>query len=80
MSFAASSSPIIPRRSLISRVFNVLHYGTVAVLMGSSVFLVVNVIGAARAKKKAFRAEQIAGKLAAMKENEENDVNDGTSK
>lgn len=51
--------------------------------MGSSVFLVVNVIGAARAKKKAFRAEQIAGKLAAMKENEENDkndVNDGTSK
>lgn len=57
------NTPIRPfKKPLLSRFFNVLHYGTVALLVGSSLFLVVNVIGAARAKKKSFKEEQIKGK------------------
>ena len=50
------------KKPFLSRFFNVLHYGTVALLISSSLFLMVNVIGAARAKKKSFRNEQIQGK------------------
>lgn len=57
------NTPIMPlKKPFLSRFFNVLHYGTVALLVSSSLFLVVNVIGAARAKKKSFKEEQIQGK------------------
>ena len=57
------NTPIMPlKKPFLSRFFNVLHYGTVALLISSSLFLMVNVIGAARAKKKSFRNEQIQGK------------------
>lgn len=59
------------KRPLISRIFNVLHYSTVALLVGSSVFLTVNVIGAAQAKKKLFREERDSALKAAM--NQKND-------
>lgn len=55
------------KKSFLTRFFNVLHYSTVALLVGSSVFLVVNVVGAAKAKKKSFREEQALGKEAAIK-------------
>jgi hypothetical protein len=45
------------KRPFISRLFNVFHYSTVALLVGSSLFLTVNVVGAALAKRKSFRAE-----------------------
>ena len=46
------------KKPLLTRFFNVLHYSTVALLVGSSLFLTVNVVGAAQAKKKSFRAER----------------------
>lgn len=52
------SPPFPTKKPLLTRFFNVLHYGTVALLVGSSVFLVANVIGAAQAKKKSFREER----------------------
>lgn len=59
---------------LLTRFFNVLHYGTVAVLVGSTVFLAVNVVGAAQAKKKSFREEQVQARL--IKEQEKENVTD----
>ena len=56
---ANSSRRAYPLKTpLLTRFFNVIHYGTVALLVGSTVFLGVNVVGAAQAKKKSFRAEQ----------------------
>jgi uncharacterized membrane protein YadS len=52
------SPPFPSKKPLLTRFFNVLHYSTVALLVGSSVFLVANVIGAAQAKKKSFREER----------------------
>lgn len=53
------------KKPFLTRFFNVLHYGTVALLVGSSVFLVANVVGAAKAKKKSFREEQVKAMEAA---------------
>lgn len=55
---------------LLTRFFNVLHYGTVAVLVGSTVFLAINVVGAAQAKKKSFREEQVQARLLIEQEQE----------
>lgn len=64
-SFRSNFSTITAtKRSMFSRFFNVLHYSTVALLVGSSVFLTVNVIGAAKAKKKSFREDREAAILA----------------
>ncbi len=57
----SAASPAFPRKSHLSRFFDFLHYGTVAVLAGGTVFLVANlvkVIGARRAHLK--EAEKIA--------------------
>ena len=58
---STSASPSLPRKSPLSRFFDFLHYGTVAVLAGGTVFLAANlvkVIGARRAHLK--EAEKIA--------------------
>lgn len=60
-----------PKRPLLARLFNVLHYSTVALLVGSTVFLAVNVVGAAQAKKKSFRAEREAAIANHAKESKE---------
>lgn len=58
MQTTISSPPFPSKKPLLTRFFNVLHFSTVALLVGSSVFLVANVIGAARAKKKSFREDR----------------------
>ena len=60
------------KRPLISRIFNVLHYSTVALLVGSSLFLAVNVFGAARAKRKSFREERDLAMQAAIEKQQNN--------
>lgn len=74
----SSRRPYPFKAPLLTRFFNVLHYTTVALLVGTSVFLVVNVVGAAKAKKKSFREEQARGMEAAgviAKEKEELKLN-----
>ena len=65
------SPPFPSKKPLLTRFFNVLHYSTVALLVGSSAFLVANVIGAAQAKKKSFREER-AKALAEFEANKAN--------
>lgn len=62
------------KKPLLTRFFNVLHYSTVGLLVGSSVFLVANVIGAARAKKKSFREEKFKAIAAAQSAQENNNL------
>lgn len=56
-----STSSAIPRKSTLSRFFDILHYGTVAVLAGGTVFLAANLVKVVSARRAHLKeAEKIA--------------------